>query len=181
MVLSRDAIVRHVRGASPPFDGRRRILKPDSFKLRAGRTRSWGVTVPLPGATHGNPQAGYLWIIDGATTSNSETTLALRATTRTRGSSCRAAKDDMNLQRIAKALTSSTRLAVLRRVGAEPTTATRVAAELGISISTASRSLHILRRAGLLESYVHSRERRFRLPRRRRLVIGVQRIDGLRP
>ena len=83
----------------------------------------------------------------------------------------------MNLLKIAKALASRTRLAILGSVGATGRTATSIAAELDVSIATASRSLHALRRAGLLESFVHGRERRFRWPRRRRLVMGMRVVD----
>lgn len=82
----------------------------------------------------------------------------------------------MNLLKIARALSCRTRLTILGSVGATGRTATSFAAELGISVATASRHLHVLRRSGLLESFVHGRERRFRLPRRRRLVIEVRRI-----
>jgi len=79
--------------------------------------------------------------------------------------------------RIFAALACKTRFAVLEAVGSTGSTATRIAAELKLSVSTASRHLHELRRVGLLESVVHGRERRFRWRGGRRLVIGFQPMD----
>jgi DNA-binding transcriptional ArsR family regulator len=85
------------------------------------------------------------------------------------------AKGMDQLIRLARALSSPTRVAILRSLG-KGETVTSTSRRFAISPSTASEHLHLLRRAGLVTARWRGRDHVFELPRDRRVGIVIYRL-----